>query len=258
MRFNYSKADIERFWSSFERGKDDECWPWLKAVTYNRAVFALNGKNISAQQMMYEVTFGVWHGNQLILCRITPGCMNTNHFRPAKPSISKDPLKLTVCSCGQTKDRLAATCRRCYVPTEGLKNLKGPSHPAWKGGIRVDKDGYLKRYDPNHPWPRKGGYIRENIRVMELSIGRRLEQTEVVHHRDGDRQNNNLSNLEIMGWSEHSKLHHPPNMATKICNTCGTEFVRKRFKNGHLESSTIFKNRKFCSRWCSSNRRKDF
>ena len=71
----------------------------------------------------------------------------------------------------------------------------------------VDRDGYIKTYAPDHPWPRKGGYIRENIRVMELHIGRRITRGEAVHHVDHDRTNNRLGNLALLSHSEHSKLH---------------------------------------------------
>lgn len=71
----------------------------------------------------------------------------------------------------------------------------------------LDKDGYLKRYAPDHPWPRKGGYVRENVRIMESHIGRRIGRGEVVHHRDHDKSNNALDNLELLTHGEHSRRH---------------------------------------------------
>lgn len=71
----------------------------------------------------------------------------------------------------------------------------------------LDKDGYLKRYAPEHPWPRKGGYVREHVRIMEMHMERRIAPGETVHHKDHDRTNNALSNLELLTHSEHSRLH---------------------------------------------------
>ena len=47
---------------------------------------------------------------------------------------------------------------------------------------------------------------------MERYIGRPLSSYECVHHKDGNKLNNSLSNLEVMSRSEHQKHHmalHP-------------------------------------------------
>lgn len=56
------------------------------------------------------------------------------------------------------------------------------------------------------------GYVKLNGRhehrvVMEEHIGRRLRPGEVVHHRDGNKSNNSIDNLELMTQSEHCKAH---------------------------------------------------
>ncbi len=44
--------------------------------------------------------------------------------------------------------------------------------------------------------------------VMELHLGRALESTEVVHHIDGNKWNNDISNLEVMSQADHVRLHN--------------------------------------------------
>lgn len=44
--------------------------------------------------------------------------------------------------------------------------------------------------------------------MVEKELGRILEYDEVVHHIDGNHNNNVLSNLKVMTRSEHSKLHN--------------------------------------------------
>ena len=110
--------------------------------------------------------------------------------------------------CGGNKDPEANFCQLCMPPVRGLLGKTGEQHPCWKGAPpTVDKDGYIRVHAPDHPWPRRRGYIRENIRVMELAIGRRITNDEVVHHIDHDRCNNALENLQLMRRGEHSRYH---------------------------------------------------
>jgi hypothetical protein len=44
---------------------------------------------------------------------------------------------------------------------------------------------------------------------METHLGRKLSSEEIVHHRDGDHSNNDISNLEIMTLPEHLHHHQP-------------------------------------------------
>lgn len=44
-------------------------------------------------------------------------------------------------------------------------------------------------------------------RTMEDFLGRRLGKDEVVHHINGDKQDNSIENLEVMSNSEHARLH---------------------------------------------------
>lgn len=67
------------------------------------------------------------------------------------------------------------------------------------GVRRVLEDGYVSVYHPNHPNATSEGRILEHRFVMAEHLGRPLAPTETVHHRDGDRENNDLSNLEL--WS---------------------------------------------------------
>lgn len=54
------------------------------------------------------------------------------------------------------------------------------------------------------------GYQLEHRVIMEKALGRRLTTNEHVHHKDGDRLNNDLSNLEVLTNAEHQRLHQLP------------------------------------------------
>lgn len=87
--------------------------------------------------------------------------------------------------------------------------------PRWKGGRKVRRDGYILVIAPDdHPYPadtHKTGlkYILEHRLVMERHLGRYLSPDEVVHHKDGNPQNNSLDNLELFSsQAEHIRIAH--------------------------------------------------
>jgi hypothetical protein len=43
--------------------------------------------------------------------------------------------------------------------------------------------------------------------VAEKKIGRKLKKGEIVHHKDGNPQNNKPNNLLVMTQAEHAALH---------------------------------------------------
>jgi len=43
--------------------------------------------------------------------------------------------------------------------------------------------------------------------VVEQHIGRELDSSEIVHHKDRNKVNNKISNLTILSRAEHTRLH---------------------------------------------------
>lgn len=62
---------------------------------------------------------------------------------------------------------------------------------------------------------------RLHVVLMEQHLGRELGPDEVVHHIDGDRLNNALSNLAVMTRDEHSRLHRECDLPTRKRATNG-------------------------------------
>ena len=67
---------------------------------------------------------------------------------------------------------------------------------------------YKEIYNPNHHRAKQNGYVDEHILIAESLIGRLLKKTEVVHHKDENKLNNDLSNLIVfVSNAAHSKFH---------------------------------------------------
>lgn len=76
-------------------------------------------------------------------------------------------------------------------------------------GLSLKPSGYIEVTRGKH----KG---RGQHRVVaEESIGRRLRSGEIVHHIDGNRSNNDPSNLEVMTHAEHCRLHAVENCVNR-------------------------------------------
>lgn len=61
----------------------------------------------------------------------------------------------------------------------------------------ITKMGYRRLTKPNHPNSKKSGWIMEHIFVLSEHLGRPLKEDEIVHHRNGDKLDNRIENLEL-------------------------------------------------------------
>jgi hypothetical protein len=70
-----------------------------------------------------------------------------------------------------------------------------------------DRHGYIRVYQPEHPYAAGDGTVAKHRLVMERELGRYLEPHEVVHHINRVRDDNRLENLAVMDWEEHNRMH---------------------------------------------------
>ena len=103
------------------------------------------------------------------------------------------PRMRNICNeCGQGCDRRCTLCFQC--------SLRLKPRRLGTGQYKPNAHGYLERRV-------NGVTCLVHRLVMQEHLGRTLQTHEHVHHRNGDRADNRLENLQLMEASEHMKEH---------------------------------------------------
>lgn len=99
----------------------------------------------------------------------------------------------------KTKEKMSKAKKDIY---------NGENHPNWKGGIKIEKQGYISLYMPKHPFCINKRYVLRSRLVMEKYLSRYLTFKEIVHHKNEIVTDDRIENLQLCsGTAEHRHLH---------------------------------------------------
>lgn len=105
------------------------------------------------------------------------------------------------------------------------------------GGYRML---YLPFHNSSYTTGNWKGWIYEHRKIAEDVLQRPLTKNEIVHHIDGNKLNNDRTNIQVMSRSEHTKHHYEnrnelfkineaKSVEFKKCNACGKDTKNKKF-----------------------------
>jgi len=117
------------------------------------------------------------------------------------------------------KKRKSLMCHSCAarkVAKEFLATYPHPigkDNPQWKGGKTIDGAGYVQVIlYPNSPFYqmgcKNGHRVREHRLIMAQFLERCLSSDEHVHHKNGNKTDNRLENLQLTNKNSHYPTLH--------------------------------------------------
>ena len=94
-------------------------------------------------------------------------------------------------------------CRNCHPNNlHQYQSMKGLPSRNWKGGRTINTEGYIKIYLPPNDQFRSmtnsRGYVLEHRLVIAKHLGKCLRSWEVIHHKNGIKDDNRLKNLQLL------------------------------------------------------------
>jgi len=162
-----------------------------------------------------------WHKENVIDKRSRKCLLCATKFTPRSTQIRNGQGKFCSIECSiknvhslpitdETRAKLSAW-------QKGKEGLRGDENSNWKGGKYDGSDGY--KYVLIAPMT----YMAEHRLLMQNHLGRKLTPDDIVHHKNRDKADNRLENLQVMTRSEHMIEHHEEITRPELMKVEGTD-----------------------------------
>ena len=151
-------------------------------------------------------------------------------FKLTKETVIPKGFKL--CECGYCDEIIQIyDNQNRYRRFKRGHQSKRENHSQWIGGRKYDGNGYIEILKPGYFKSNKKGYVKEHIFVFQEYYKCCVLSWGHIHHKNEQRDDNRIENLEGMTNRQHTKLHKKKDMGDRICIKC--ESTITYIKNGY-------------------------
>ena len=184
--------------------KEYNCYP----STYNKKVYCsthcrIKDTHVKSNCLTCEKEFTVaqskYNSHSLLYKFCSKNCYNKYIDKKKEKSINKNTHICDNCGIEFIKYRKEKKLYKFCSVKCSSEYMKGEKSPFYKG-VKINSGGY------NTILINGKNFYLHRI-VMEDFLGRKLSKNEDVHHKDGNKLNNDINNLEVIDKSEHGRLH---------------------------------------------------